>query len=139
MTMRPTGSLSRSVILRRVVLRLAAGALALLALGGPSPGYIGGCSGVAPSAPDAHDYCIQKNGLVCVRDVMSGRITREQFDNICYPAITTRCGGASWGACVPNTAQTNACLTALNDASRFSTVDSEIVECNQATWCPDGI
>jgi hypothetical protein len=127
-----------SSLFAKVLLRLVAGGIALLALGGPSPGYIGGCAGTAPGAPDARQYCTDKGGLVCMREFYSGRANLDQF-NACVAQIVPMCAETSWGACVPNVAQTNACLVALGDSGRFAMTTPEIPECNQANWCPAGI
>jgi hypothetical protein len=117
----------------RVALRFAVGAVVFLALGGPSPGHLGGCSSIS-SAPDAYTYCVDKRGAICQREYYSGRVNIDVF-NACVANIYPTCEGTGWSGCVPTNGQTEACLLALRDETRFPTPDAEIVECNPTLWC----
>jgi hypothetical protein len=118
----------------RVVRRLVLGALAFVVLGGPSPGFVGSCDPSIAGSPDAYRYCTDRSGLICSRELESGRIDEAQF-LACYDAIRPFCETRrNWSGCVPTAAAVEACLNALRDASRFglscSAVSCEIVECN---------
>jgi hypothetical protein len=126
-------------LISRVALRLAVGLVAFLALGGPSPGHLGSCTGLS-APPDPYRYCVDTRGEECRRDVSAGRINVDVEFPACVDAILPRCEGVvAWPSCVPTSAQTLACLEALRDTNRYSTPSNELPECNQASWCPAGI
>lgn len=123
----------------RVALRLAVGLVAFLALGGPSPGHIGNCSGVSSGTPDANQYCVEKAAQECRRDFMAGRTDAAAFDT-CVNSIYPMCDSViTWVGCVPTSAQTRACLNILSDTTRDAIPLRDIPECQMANWCPAGI
>lgn len=119
----------------RIALRLAVGVVAFMALGGPSPGYIGGCSRTTV-APDAAQFCSDRRIFTCARDLRAARITPEEFMT-CFETSTTFCAGRNWTeGCIPTQNVLVACISALQDESRDATLTADIVECQQQSICP---
>lgn len=132
--------------LRRVLLRLGAGVVILLALGGPTPGYVGTCSTDTPAVVDPEQFCVDRKSSECARDRVAGR-TDEATYNACANMIESQCTGATWtNGCAPSPQLAGACISALRDMSRLATLNAMIEECYQETLCgtaplvtPDGI
>ncbi len=123
---------------RRVLLRLAAGTVALLALGGPTPGYIGSCDAGGSRVADPDQFCADRRDAECARDAYAGRITREMY-NVCRMGIETECSGFNWaGGCSPSPETAAACVDALRDMTRIGTVTSAIPECMSGALCGTG-
>jgi hypothetical protein len=121
--------------IRRSLLRLAAGVVILLALGGPTPGYIGSCDAGGARVADPAQFCVDKRSAECARDLSAMRITMEMY-NACSATLLSECNGFNWAAgCSPSPETADACLAALRDPSRLGTLNSEIVECNAASLC----
>ena len=123
--------MNRSTMRSRVVLRLVAGALLLIGLGGPSPGYVGGCDS-GPRTADPFQFCVSKETYVCARECAVGRYTPEMCSALCgsNDAIVGRCAGFNWiPGCAPSESQTGVCIDALADSSRIGTPSNEIIEC----------
>lgn len=115
-------------LLATIVLRLAVGGVAFLALGGPSPGFIGGCGSNAP--PNRYDFCIQSEYQKCAREAEAGRLDATGFA-ACYDGVPAYCESRrDWGTCTPTNAAVSACLSALGDTNRYPTPSNEIVECS---------
>lgn len=113
-------------------LRLAAGAVLFLALGGPAPGNLGGCGTV--STADARQFCTDREFWECRRDQFAGRISNEQF-NTCVGEVMATCTGFAWPAeCAPTQPQADACITILQrgDLATLTTLDlyTEFDECD---------
>lgn len=116
------------------VLRIAAGVVMFLALGGPAPGNIGGC-GSAPAVSSPRTFCTDREFWKCRRDQYAERIDDATAD-ACYRAIEGTCSGFNaWPAgCAPTPAQTDACINLLQRADRSSIPTPELLatytECN---------
>ncbi len=97
----------------KYVLRVAAGVVLFLALGGPAPGNIGGCGSTTPVA-DPRQFCVDFEFWKCRRDEFAGRLSAEQAQD-CYASVEGRCSGSNaWPAgCSPTPAQTQACINIL--------------------------
>ena len=113
-------------------LRLGAGVVLFLALGGPAPGNVGGCGTV--SSADARQFCTDKEFWECRRDQFAGRISAEEYD-ACLAAVTPTCTGFAWPAmCTPTEGQTAACVTILQrgDLAPLTTTElyATYTECN---------
>jgi hypothetical protein len=119
----------------RVALRASAGVVLLLALGGPTPGYVGNCSGGGtPAGVDPVAFCTNKRTYICARDNYAGRIDMNQY-NQCRAMIDSVCAGFSFGSCAPTQSQAQACIDALADPMRVGTPDSMIPECSSTALC----
>ncbi len=100
----------------RWTLRLVAGAVMFLALGGPAPGNVGGCGSTVPVA-DAKNFCFDRNKAKCDRDHYAQRITQAQYDQ-CVAAIAGQCESFAWPpGCTPTPAQAQACINLLLQVS----------------------
>lgn len=126
----------------KVAIRLVVASIAVLALGGPSPGHVGSCDGASEHTPYV-DFCMQYQQWRCVRDYNGGRAYTDgsppRIDGMGYQAcaaeIGTRCSAGSYGVCggIPNNptrTQTDACIGAMADASRNGTLETALIECN---------
>lgn len=101
-----------NLLLRAVVLLVMA-----LAIGAPSPGYVGGCQtssgGVEPS-----EFCRQFQSRVCARDRAAGRIDEAGYSS-CVAQIDPTCSGFNFAAgCNPTQSTAEACYSALVDPTR---------------------
>lgn len=124
---------TNELTMRRLAIRLGAGTILLLALGGPTPGYIGSCS-VGQSAPvDAEQFCVNRKSAECVRDRVAMRTNQVMYE-ACANAILTQCEGATW-ICEPSAEMAAACIEALRDSDRLGMTNDMIVECSQDTFC----
>ncbi len=121
----------------RWALRLAAGAVIFLALGGPAPGNVGGC-GTVPVA-DSRGFCVDKRDAECRRDHFAGRIDDVERDQ-CLREIETRCTGSAWPpGCSPTVDQTEACLTILLRMDLASIPTDELLDVySECNVCPVG-
>ncbi len=125
----------RTSLLARIGLRLATGVVVFLMLGGPSPGYIGGCNRTT-TPPDPVQFCVNRTIFTCARDLGAGRITADEFST-CYDGAALSCAGRTWtGGCTPTPNVLSACLGALQDESRYATETASIVECLPQSICP---
>ena len=121
----------RTLAFRSVVLSVMA-----LALGGPTPGQIGGCSASAGSV-DPEQFCVDYEARICARDQAAGRLDGPGYSG-CVGSIATGCEGRNWPVgCAPSSSTANACLDALVDATRVGTAESDLPECQ--ALCPGGI
>jgi hypothetical protein len=116
----------------RWALRLAAGAVLFLALGGPAPGNVGGCGTV--SNADARQFCSDKEFWECRREQFAGRMSTEEF-NVCVGAVMATCTGFAWPAeCTVTQGQADACVTILQrtDLTRLNVAElyATYTECN---------
>jgi len=122
--------------------------IAALALGGPSPGHIGSCDGSA-ELTSFDEFCPLFETFSCERDYNLGmsysdgspqRITESAEYRACG-SMASDCRGGSYGTCNgvstrPTTTQTDACLAAMQDRTRFQLLKSELAECR---FCPGGV
>jgi hypothetical protein len=111
-----------------------AGTIALLALGGPTPGYVGSCSAGSPAVVDAQQFCVDRKVAECVRDRVALRTDDPQYQ-ACMLAISSSCEGATWNGCAPSAQIADACISALRDMTRIGTPNTMIVECYTETLC----
>lgn len=132
---------------RRFVLRALALVVVALALGGPTPGYVGNCSpGSGTSTVDRVQFCTDKETYQCARDLAAGRIDMNQY-NTCSGRIDSDCAGFNFPAgCAPSNELAHACIDALSRPERIGTPNDMIVECQSNTLCgaaplssPEGI
>lgn len=128
MTERPSN------VVPRVLLRLLAGTVALLALGGPTPGYVGSCTAGSPAVVDAQEFCVNRKVAECVRDRVAERTDDPQYQS-CMLMIEGACTGITWNGCAPSAQIADACISALRDMSRIGTANAMIVECYTETLC----
>jgi hypothetical protein len=147
--MNHTAPLSTRTPRRRIALRLAVGVLGFFVLGGPSPGYVGGCNRQPADPPSPAQFCVDRDVGFCERDARAGRITADEFIT-CYEAAVLRCPAAQWReGCDPGYEAIDICRMALADRARDSTLNADIVECRETSICggaagalivdPDGI
>lgn len=125
----------------RPVLRIAVGALLVLALGGPSPGHIGSCDGSAELA-GAADFCERYRTYYCARELMGGRLPASE-----YQACIQRTGPNSGDpftycsrfaftpGCEPSQRTADACIDAL--ARTDVSVRSDDIQ--QCDFCGGGV
>jgi len=117
---------------------LRAGALLVvgLALGGPTPGYVGNCDpGAGNSSVDRVQFCTDKETYACARDLAAGRIDMTQY-NVCAGLIDGDCHGFNFPAgCAPSRQLADACIGAVSDSSRIGTMTQDLVECQSNTLC----
>lgn len=104
-----------------------------LALTGPAPGNVGGCSSTTAVA-NANQFCIDRSFWECRRDQFARRITDEQY-NQCLVAIDAACSGFAWPAgCAPTPPQGEACLLLLQRTDLASIPTPELLtmypDCN---------
>lgn len=123
----------------KVALRLLIATIAILALGGPSPGHVGSCDGSAERTPYV-EFCVQRNTANCERDLTAGRIDGPGY-TLCSGSVMMNCEGGNYTPCngvetAPSTTQTDACVAALRDPARFGLLESELAECR---FCSGGI
>lgn len=130
----------------RVLLRVAAGVVLVLGLGGPSPGYLGGC-GSGTAGVDPVQFCVDKEVYVCARECGTGRYTPETCtggptvecgsDAYREMNIRRRCAGATFlPGCSPTQAQAGACIAVLMDPGLLSTPSRDFAECNLCAAAP---
>jgi hypothetical protein len=121
---------------RRLMLRACALVVVALALGGPTPGYVGSCSTSGPDQTvDRVQFCTDTSTWKCARDLAAGRIDMNGY-NTCSGRIDTDCAGFNFPAgCAPSRPRADACISALSDANRISTMSDSIVECQSNTLC----
>ena len=122
--------------LRRFMLRAGALVVVALALGGPTPGYVGSCSTSGPDqSVDRVQFCVDSSTWKCARDLGAGRIDMNAY-NACRARIDTDCAGFNFPAgCSPSRPRADACNSALSDANRIGTRSEDIVECQSNTLC----
>lgn len=123
----------------KVAVRLIVALIAMLALGGPSPGHVGSCDGSAERTPYA-DFCAARNTANCERDIQAGRIDGAGY-RACSANVLVGCDGGNYAPCngvdtAPSTTQTDACIGALRDTPRFGLLESQLGECR---FCPGGV
>ncbi len=111
----------------KILLRaLVVGVLAL-ALGGPTPGRIGGCNSETGFA-DPGEFCVVFEASICARN--NAVTPDEAAAAMCRGGIPTRCAGFNWApGCAPTDSTANACLDALVDTSRLATSPDALGEC----------
>lgn len=124
----------------RLVPRVLAGAILLLALGGPSPGHVGSCDGSGELA-DAAMFCEAYRTYYCARELNGGRLPLAE-----YPACIQRtgmggpytyCTGFSFmTGCEPSQRSADACIRALEQATDVSIPTGNIAQCD---FCGGGV
>ena len=121
---------------RSSLLRAAACLAIVLALGGPTPGAVGGCGGdELDREADLESYCSQREQLVCVRRALRREITSGERDDCRRQAIVA-CRNRSWAPqCSPTERQTRACLNALSSTETLQTPEDELEECQTRALC----
>ncbi len=125
----------------KVAIRIVVASIAMLALGGPSPGHVGSCDGSAERT-DYAEFCMNFQQWRCVRDYNEGRAyldgTPARLDGpgyqTCANEIAARCTGGSYGMCgdvpkAPTTTQTDACIAAMSTPARNGTPEAMLPEC----------
>lgn len=121
---------------RRTLLRAAALVVVGLALGGPTPGYVGNCDpNGGPGTVNRVQFCTDKETYQCARDLAAGRIDMTQY-NVCAGAIDSHCQGFNFPpGCLPSQPLADACIGALSDQARIGTMSQDIVECQSNSLC----
>lgn len=120
---------------RKMMLRLAALVVMALPIVGPTPGYVGNCSGSAATPVNPTQFCTDKNTYVCARDLAAGRIDMTQY-NVCSMHIDSMCLGFNWpDGCSPSKQLADACIDAVSDGNRIATTTDMLTECSQTTLC----
>lgn len=99
---------------RLVLGRVGLAVGAFLALGGPSPGHVGGCGGDSADNADPDAFCHSKLGLECSRRVARGEFaTTEAYQAACgAAAIDSAC--VPYASCSLTQTDAQACLDALS-------------------------
>jgi len=121
---------------RRFAIRFGGLAVLALAIGGPTPGYVGNCdpSGSGGSV-DRVQFCTDKSTYACARDRLFGRTTQEQY-NTCQMQIDSMCHGFNFpSGCSPTRQLADACINAVSDANRIATPTDALPECMSSTLC----
>ena len=136
--------------LRRLVIRAAGLAVLALAIGGPTPGYVGSCDpggGSSSTTVDPHDFCVTRLTYQCARDKAAGRIMCPADPmapcpayNTCVASIANMCSGFNLPAgCMPSTGIAQACYDALLTPARLSTpcslMSCGLSECGTPALC----
>ncbi len=118
-------------------LRILAGAVMFMALGGPAPGTIGGCGSTVPVMSSV-DHCTDFEKAKCDRDHYAMRIDDQQYSQ-CVAAIATTCSGSTWPPnCSPTPAQSKACVNLLLQLSLADqTTDELLATHSDCNLCPD--
>lgn len=128
----------------KVAIRIVVASIAMLALGGPSPGHVGSCDGSAERT-SYNDFCRVRDNVRCVRDFnnngseyapgIPARITAAEYSTCAADARNETCVGGNYPLCSDNTpaaptrTQTDACIAALSDPSRFVIPEAMLREC----------
>lgn len=119
----------------RYFVRLAAGVVLFLALGGPTPGNVGGCGSSTPVA-NPRQFCVDFEFWKCRREQFARRID-EPTAQACFAAIDAACSGRNaWvpSTCAPTPAEAQACIAMLQQADLASIPTTELLatrtECN---------
>lgn len=118
----------------RYVVRLVAGVVMFLALGGPTPGNVGGCGSSTPVALP-RQFCLDFEFWKCRREQFANRIDAAEAQ-ACYDAIEGICSGFNaWPAmCAPTPAEADVCISTLMRADLSSIPTTELLatrdECN---------
>lgn len=132
---------------KRIVLRAAALVVVGLALGGPTPGYVGNCSpgGGDDGTVDRVQFCTDKLTWQCARDLAAGRIDMNRY-NTCVASILSDCAGFNFpSGCAPSHPLASACIDALSARDMINIPSDMIVQCQSTTLCgaalvsPEGI
>ena len=107
-------------------LRLAAAALAIGLLTGPTPGNTGGCTATSSQA-DAHQFCEDRENWKCRREEFARRLDAGEAA-ACYSAVEPSCIGVNaWpSGCSPTTNQTEACILLLSREDFISFTNEEL-------------
>jgi hypothetical protein len=126
----------RTSSLTRIAIRLGAGVIILLALGGPTPGYVGTCDASGGSTvADPAQFCTSRKTWECARDYAAHRIDMGMY-NACALGIDAACAGFNWTpGCAPSPQLADACISALSDMSRVGTPTPMIEECYTESLC----
>lgn len=122
--------------LRKLALRLSALVVMTLPIVGPTPGYVGNCSGGGSATPvNRVQFCTNKEAYACARDFSAGRIDGTQY-NVCSMHVDSTCRGFNWpDGCSPSQQLADACIDAVSDANRVSTPTEMLPECQSSTLC----
>lgn len=131
---------------RRIILRALALVVVALALGGPTPGYVGNCGTGTTQSVNRVQFCTDRKTWECARDFDAGRITGAQY-NDCVGMIDSACQGFNFpDGCAPSQQLADACIAALQNRGRESELNDDVVECKSTTLCgtatltsPEGI
>ena len=120
---------------RSLFLKLAMWVVLAVALVGPTPGQVGGCTEDTIAA-DPVEFCAEKNTWICQRDFAAGRTSMVERDT-CLFNIQGMCAGAAWSSCMPPTeSQAQVCIDALADPARLAETSDRIAECQASFLCP---
>lgn len=116
----------------KVAVRLFIASIAILALGGPSPGHVGSCDGSAERTPYP-EFCERYQTYACQRDYDGGRLDIPGY-TACAADAGMGCSAGNYMECngvptEPTQTQTDACLAAMQDPARYSLLASELIEC----------
>lgn len=115
----------------KLILRVVVVLVMALALGGPTPGRLGGCGADAAGAVDPHQFCLDYRTTICARNYALNGDAGEH--DRCRGGVSGACAGFNFEAgCFPSQASTQACLGALVDLARLSTPPDLLPEC---TFC----
>jgi len=112
----------------RLLTRFIVGVLAVLALGGPSPGHVGSCDGSGELATPS-EYCPLYRAYFCAREFQGGRINAAEYTT-CADQSGAFCVGFNFdAACHPTKRRADSCIQAMMDAGRVSTPTTALPEC----------
>ncbi|MBX7195914.1 MAG: hypothetical protein K1X94_27920 [Sandaracinaceae bacterium] len=123
----------------RMIPRVLAGIIAVLALGGPSPGHVGSCDGSGEQA-DAAMFCEAYRTYHCARELSGGRLPPEQYGDC---TRRTGAGGpyafctgfAFTPGCEPTQRSADACIHAL-DVTPVAVPTADVAQCD---FCGGGV
>jgi hypothetical protein len=122
-----------------LVLRAAALSVMALALGGPTPGFIGNCDQSGPAIEqnvDPHDFCTHFHTYFCYRDRAAGRLTSDAAQNTCVANVPAQCNGFNIPVtCVISESLANACYNALLRSDNLATLDANVTQCQISAIC----
>jgi hypothetical protein len=91
----------------------------------------GSLSACAPAGPPtAEEVCFEREGYLCRRELIAGRIARDVFEATCSDdALLDLCAPAAFAGCAPGRSTLELCLDALSDFDRLGTSADRLSEC----------
>lgn len=123
----------------RAIPRVLAGIIAVLALGGPSPGHVGSCDGSGEQA-DSAMFCEAYRTYYCARELSGGRLPADQYSDCTRRTGSggpyVFCAGFNFTpGCEPSQRSADACIRAL-DTTPVSVGTGDVAQCD---FCGGGV
>ena len=116
--------MTRKTLLSRIALAIGF----MLVLGGPTPGYIGGCSGGA-GAVNPGEFCRNFRTRLCARDRAAGRLDMGAHST-CVARIASECSSFTFPVgCSATQSAVDTCYGALVNGDRLGTTCDSLGSC----------